>query len=114
MIGSLDCSHFVGGGGHAVFGYCGMLNDISIWDSSYLLQSLCDGSFAELDFTFSIGGQVFDHLWMLVDGIYPSLARFVKPISVPIGTHEALFSICNALEIDMNFVQSFKYSQEGL
>jgi hypothetical protein len=30
---------------------------------------------------------------MLVDGIYPSIARFVKPISVPIGDVEALFSL---------------------
>jgi hypothetical protein len=64
MIGSLDCSHFVWGNcpvshhgqfqgkegrptivveamadynlyaWHAVFGYCGTLNDLSIWDSS--------------------------------------------------------------------------------
>jgi hypothetical protein len=46
----------------------------------------------ELDLMFSIGGKVFDWLWMLVDGIYQALAGFVKPISVPIGRHEALFS----------------------
>jgi hypothetical protein len=28
-----------------------------------------------------------------MDGIYPSLAGFVKPISVPIGKHEAFFSM---------------------
>ena len=78
---------------HAVFIYAGTLNDISIWDSSYLLQSLCDGSFSDLDFPFTIGGQSFDQLWMLVDGIYPSLARFVKPLTVPIGDCEALFSM---------------------
>jgi hypothetical protein len=78
---------------HAVFGYSGTLNDLSIWDSSYLLQSLCDGTFSDLDFSFTIGGEVFHHLWMLVDGIYPSLARFVKPTSVPIGKDEALFSM---------------------
>jgi hypothetical protein len=123
MLGSLDCSHFVwancpiahqgqyqGKEGkptivvealadhnlyawHAVFGYAGTLNDISIWDSSFLLQSLCDGSFSDLDFPFTIGGESFDQLWMLVDGIYPSLARFVKPLTVPIGDCEALFSM---------------------
>lgn len=123
MIGSLDCSHFVWGNcpvahhgqyqgkegrptllvealadhnlfaWHAVFGYSGMVNDLSIWDSSFLLQSLCDGTFLDLDFSFHIGGEVFHHLWMLVDGIYPSLARFVKPISVPLGKTEALFSM---------------------
>ena len=30
---------------------------------------------------------------MLVNGIYPALARFVKPISVPIADSEALFSL---------------------
>jgi hypothetical protein len=70
-----------------------MLNDLSIWDNTYLLQSLCDGSFSELDFSFTIGREVFHQLWMLLDGIYPSLARFVKPISVPIGKHAALFSM---------------------
>ena len=46
-----------------------------------LLQSICDGSFAENDFHFSIGGEMFGMLWMLVDGIYPPLARFVKPLT---------------------------------
>lgn len=32
-------------------------------------------------------------LWMLVDGIYPPLAQFVKPLTVPIGDSEALFSL---------------------
>jgi len=75
IIGSLDCSHFVWGNcpvahhgqyqgkegrptivvealadynlfaWHAVFGYSRTLNDISVWDSSFLLHSLCDGSF---------------------------------------------------------------------
>jgi hypothetical protein len=83
MIGSLDCSHFVWGNclvahhgqyqgqegrptivvealanyilfaWHAVFGYCGMLNDLSIWDKSFLLQSLCNASFLELDLNIS-------------------------------------------------------------
>jgi len=74
MIGSLDCSHFVWGNcpvahhgqyqgkegkptlvveamadhslfvWHKVFGYCGTLNDTTIWDNSLLLQSLLDGS----------------------------------------------------------------------
>jgi hypothetical protein len=123
MIGSLDCSHFVWGNcplahhgqyqgkegrptiavealadynlfaWHAVFGYSGTLNGFSIWESSFLLQSLCDGSFSELDFPFCIRGESFGQLWMLVDGIYPVLARFVQPISVPIGDSEALFSL---------------------
>jgi len=123
MIGSLDCSHFVwkncptahqgqfqGKEGrptvvveamadynlycwHAIFGYAGTLNDITIWDNSFLLKAICDGSFEQMDFPFIIGGEHFDKLWMLVDGIYPPLSRFVKPLSVPIGDTEALFSL---------------------
>jgi len=123
MIGSLDCSHFVWGKcptahqgqfqgkegrptlvveamvdynlycWHAVFGYAGTLNDLNIWDNSFLLKSICDGSFEEMDFPFMIGGEQFDKLWMLVDGIYPQLSRFVKPLSVPIGDTEAIFSL---------------------
>jgi hypothetical protein len=123
MIGSLDCSHiswgncpishqgqFKGKAGeptivveamvdynlyawHAIFGYAGTLNDLSIWDNSFLLSAMCDGSFHELDFQFTIGGETFDELWILVDGIYPPISRFVKPLSVPINTVEALFSL---------------------
>jgi len=86
MPGSLDCLHFVWGNcpvvhhgqyqgkegrptlvveamvdhsfyaWHAVFGYCGTLNDITIWDNSLLLQAMCNGSFEESDFPFTIGG----------------------------------------------------------
>ena len=76
-----------------MFGYCGTLNDVTIWDNSLLLQAMCDGSFEDIDFPFNIGGEVFQQLWMLVDGIYPLLSRFVKPISVPLGETEALFSL---------------------
>jgi hypothetical protein len=78
---------------HAVFGYCGTLKDLTIWDSSLLLQAMCDVTFDEIDFQFTIGGEQFQQLWLLVDGMYPQLSRFVKPISVPIGDTEALFSM---------------------
>jgi len=42
---------------------------------------------------FTIGCEQFVQLWLLVDGIYPPLSRFVKPISGPIGDTEALFSL---------------------
>ena len=67
---------------HAVSGYCGTLNDTTIWDNSLLLQAMCDGSFDEINFPFTTGGEVFQQLWMLVDGIYP-----------PLGNVEALFSL---------------------
>jgi hypothetical protein len=70
---------------HVSFGYAGTLNDINIWDNSPLLKMMVDGSLSKLDFEFEIGGKIFSKLWILVDGIYPELARFVKTISVPIG-----------------------------
>ena len=77
---------------HSVVGYAGTLNDINVWDSSLLHKPLIDGSFCHNDFEYSIGGEQFNKLWFLVDGIYPPLTRFVGPMSVPILVSEALYS----------------------
>ena len=45
----------------------------------------------ELVFEYKIGSHTFDKLWLLVDGIYPELARFVKTISVPLNADEQRF-----------------------
>jgi len=104
MAFSLDCSHFWGGKcptqyhgqykgkesgptvvveaacdynlwfWHCVFGYTGTMNDINIWDRSSLHQSLHDGTFEWNDFDFEIGGECFNKLWFLTDGIYPELS----------------------------------------
>ena len=69
---------------HASFGWPGSLNDINIWNRSSLLKRFLDGSFAEdVDFEFEIGGRSFGRLWLLVDGIYPEISRFVKTIEEP-------------------------------
>ena len=71
---------------HASFGWAGTLNDINIWDRSLLLKSFLDGTFSnEVDFEFKVGDQEFTRLWLLVDGIYPEISRFVKTIQEPIG-----------------------------
>ncbi len=123
MAYSLDCSHFFGGKypikyhgqykgkedsptvvveagcdynlwfWHCVFGYVGTMNDINIWDSNKLHKSLHDGSFELNDFSYVVGGETFDQLRFLTDGIYPELSRFVKSISEPLNKWEALFSI---------------------
>ena len=69
---------------HDCFGFPGALNDINIWERSTLFESFQDGSFSELDFEYLLNGELFDQLFLLVDGIYPALSRFVKTISVPI------------------------------
>jgi hypothetical protein len=123
MLSPLDCSHFAWGNcpvtyhgqyqgkegkltlvveamvdlslyaWHAMFGFYGTLSDITIWDNSLLLQAMCNSSFEQIDFPFTIGGEQLLQLWLLAVGINPPLFRFVKPISVPNGTTEALFSL---------------------
>lgn len=78
---------------HHSFGWPGSLNDINIWDRSSLLKSFVDGSFAEdVDFEFKIGGREFTRLWLMVDGIYPELCRFVKTIEEPPDRRSAAFA----------------------
>jgi hypothetical protein len=69
------------------------MNDINIWDSSMLHKALHDGTFEKNDFSFVIGGETFNKLWFLTDGIYPELSRFVKTISEPLNKWEALYSL---------------------
>jgi Plant transposon protein len=69
------------------------LNDINIWDQSPLLRSFLNGTFErDTDFDFVINGKSFDMLWIMVDGIYPELSRFIKNISVPITEEHKYYS----------------------
>jgi Plant transposon protein len=78
---------------HSCFGFPGTLNDINIWDQSPLLRAFLNGSFArDVDFEYEINGVVFDQLWIMVDGIYPELSRFVKNISEPITDEHKYYS----------------------
>jgi hypothetical protein len=77
---------------YAVVGYAGTFNDISVWDNSLLHCSLIDGSFSRNDFEFEIAGTTFSFLYFLVDGIYPLLSRFVRPINVLTGKDECFFT----------------------
>jgi hypothetical protein len=73
---------------HVSFSSPGTLNDITIWDRSPLLKSFLDGSFTrDVDCNFEVGGEEFSEMWLLVDGIYPPLSRFVKSLQVP-TTHD--------------------------
>jgi hypothetical protein len=78
---------------HTAFGFPGTLNDINIWDQSPLLRSFIDGSFQrDIDFDYVINGKSFGQLWLMVDGIYPELSRFVKNVSVPITEEHRYYS----------------------
>ncbi len=78
---------------HHSFGYPGSLNDINIWNRSCLLKAFLDGSFANnVDFEFRIRDRVFHRLWVLVDGIYPELSRFMKTIQEPVGRNASRYA----------------------
>jgi hypothetical protein len=63
---------------HASFGYAGLLNDLNILNLSSLLELLVNGTFAELEQSsmlvpFEVAGNLFNRLFVLVDGIYPPI-----------------------------------------
>ena len=76
---------------HAAFNFPGSLNDINIWGQSLLQRSFLDGTFSQLDFPFSVGGEEFRHLFAGGRN-YPELARFVKSFQEPTGKNKIYFS----------------------
>jgi Plant transposon protein len=77
---------------HTRFGFPGTHNDINIWDQSSLLRMFLDGTFLNVDFSFRVGNKTFDKVWIMVDGIYPELSRFVKTISIPVNQVQKMYS----------------------
>ena len=63
---------------HAAFGFPGTLNDINIWERSSLFESMINGEHDNLDFDYVVDEEVFSKLFHLVNGIYPSLTRFIS------------------------------------
>ena len=82
---------------HCSYGYAGALNDINIMNMSHLQQGFLDGTFEEVErdsheVPFSIGDEVFNKTYLLVDGIYPRYSRFVKSVVEPITAKEKAFT----------------------
>lgn len=82
---------------HAAFGFAGTLNDTNILKLSPLLNSFTDGSFEGLErqagvVPFAIHDQEFSKMFVLVDGIYPQWARFVKAMREPTSPAEKRFT----------------------
>ncbi len=82
---------------HASFGYAGSLNDLNILNLSPLLESLVDGTFVDVEksanvVSFQVAGDLFQRLFVLVDGIYPQYSRFVKGIHLPVTETEKSFT----------------------
>ena len=80
---------------HHSFGWPGSLNDINIWNRSCLLKAFLDGFFArDVDFELTIGDdKVFNRLWILVDGIFPDLSRFVKTLQELVGRSASRYAV---------------------
>lgn len=72
---------------HINFGHAGSNNDINVCDKSSLRCSLFSGEWtnSKMDFDYYINGSTFKKLFFLVDGIYPSNARFVQPFVNPVS-----------------------------
>ena len=80
---------------HASCGHAGTLNDLNILNLSPFLESLVDGSFAELEESvvpFEIDGERFGKMFVLTDGIYPPYSRFAKSIPVPVTKEEKAYA----------------------
>lgn len=80
---------------HASFGHPGSLNDINILNLSPLLDAFLDGTFADRERSavpYAIADEMFNSLYFLADGIYPSYSRFVLTINQPILERERYFA----------------------
>jgi Plant transposon protein len=66
---------------------------LNIWGGSNLQKQFLDGSWsANVDFNFNIGEYSFSRFWILVDGIYPEISRFVKTHPAPLTRDEHIFA----------------------
>jgi len=78
---------------HGSFGFPGTLNDINIWERSSLLESMLNGQHEQIDHQFTLDGKDFNKLYYLVDGIYPSLSRFLGPENDPTTQLDGSFKV---------------------
>lgn len=80
---------------YASYGYAGTLNDINIMRLSPLFDQFLDGSFESIErgvVPYQVSGDGFHRMYLLVDGIYPRMSRFVKGIKQPIGDQQRKYS----------------------
>ena len=81
---------------HASYGYAGTLNDKTIFDLSPFQECLLDGSFEEKELSsgvpFTVAGEQFNKMFVLVDGIYMNFSQFVKGIKIPSTRGETRFT----------------------
>lgn len=68
---------------YASFSHPGTLNYISFQVSA---ESFLDGAFSgDVNFELKITGQIIWQVWLMVDGVYPNQACFIKKHKWPFG-----------------------------
>ena len=82
---------------HASYGSAGRQNDLTILAASPFHHKLINGKFEKLEqqsnsVPFMIDDDQFSKMYILVDGIYPDYARFVKGIKEPANQRETKFT----------------------
>jgi len=74
---------------HAFFGLLGSHNDINVLELSYVFTNLVAGHAPPVN--YSVNGHNYTMRYYLANGIYPSLATFVKTIYAPQGNKRGKF-----------------------
>ncbi len=54
---------------------------------------MLNGQHDKVDHDFNLGGEIFERLYYLVDGIYPSLSRFLGPETDHVTRLDGTFKI---------------------
>jgi hypothetical protein len=83
---------------HASYGYTGALNVNTILYLSPFMGRLLDGTFHEVEaeaavVPFLIKEELFNKVFVLVGGMYPSYSRFVRGIKVPSTREEKKYTL---------------------
>eukprot|EP00804_Cyclotella_cryptica_P015099 CCRYP_000680-RA/>CCRYP_000680-RA protein AED:0.00 eAED:0.00 QI:23/-1/1/1/-1/1/1/26/445 len=78
---------------HGSFEFPGTLNDINMWERSSLLESMLNGRHDQIDHQYTLDNKPFKKLYYLVDGIYPSLSRFLGTETDPSTRLDGSFKV---------------------
>jgi len=102
------------------FGQPGSMNDINVMNKSSIVGSILSEQFDTRCLPYQIHNHMFDWLYFLVDGIYPSWAIFCKTNLHPITAREKKYALHQeAVRKDIKrcfgvLVQHFKILQQPI